>query len=220
MGDLMRLLRPRGAVWAENVIAQCAAMGFAGEVWPVHPRREAIGGRRCYRSLADLPAAPDAAFLGINRHATIETVAALAAMGAGGAVCFASGWREAGAGALQDALVAAAGAMPVLGPNCYGFINYLDGALLWPDQHGGRRVESGVAILSQSSNIAINLTMQARGLPLAYIACLGNAAQVGLADLGTALLGDPRVSALGLYIEGVGDAPAFAAMAERARRAR
>src|SRR6056297_2459832 len=224
MGDLSCLLRPRsvavmGAVWAENVIAQCDRMGFAGEVWPVHPRREEIGGRRCYRSPDDLPAAPDAVFLGINRHATIETVAALAEMGAGGAVCFASGWREAGAGDLETALVAAAGPMPVLGPNCYGFINYLDGALLWPDQHGGRRVESGVAILSQSSNIAINLTMQARGLPLAYIACLGNAAQVGLDDLALALLDDPRVTALGLYIEGVGDAPAFAAMAERARAA-
>jgi acyl-CoA synthetase (NDP forming) len=208
-----------GAVWAENVIAQCDRMGFAGEVWPVHPRRDEIGGRRCFRSLADLPGAPDATFLGINRHATVETVAALAEMGAGGAVCFASGWREAGAGDLEQALVAAAGAMPVLGPNCYGVINYLDGALLWPDQHGGRRVEAGVAILSQSSNIAINLTMQARGLPLAYIACLGNAAQVGLADLAQALLDDPRVTALGLYIEGVGDAPAFAAMAERARAA-
>lgn len=224
MGDLSRLLRPRsvavmGAVWAENVIAQCERMGFAGEVWPVHPRRDEIGGRRCFRSLAELPAAPDASFLGINRHATVETVAALSAMGAGGAVCFASGWRETGERDLEGALVTAAGEMPVLGPNCYGFINYLDGALLWPDQHGGRPVETGVAILSQSSNIAINLTMQARGLPLAYIACLGNAAQVGLTDLAQAMLDDPRVTALGLYIEGVGDAAAFAAMAERARAA-
>ena len=27
--------------------------------------------------------------------------------------------------------------MPIIGPNCYGFVNYLDGAPLWPDQHGG-----------------------------------------------------------------------------------
>ena len=109
--------------------------------------------------------------------------------------------------------------MPVLGPNCYGVINYLDGALLWPDQHGGRRVGRGVALLSQSSNIVINLTMQARGLPIAYVACLGNAAQVGLADLAGALLADDRVTALGLYVEGIDDAPAFAALAEAARAA-
>ena len=42
--------------------------------------------------------------------------------------------------ALQAKLVAAAGDMPILGPNCYGVINYLDGALLWPDQHGAMKL--------------------------------------------------------------------------------
>ncbi|MFN3645039.1 MAG: acetate--CoA ligase family protein [Gemmobacter sp.] len=224
MRDLSRLLRPRsiavlGSGWAVNVIEQCRKMGFDGPIWPVHPTRDAIAGVRCCPSLADLPFAPDATFIGVNRHATLDVVANLAAMGAGGAICFASGWTEAGAPELQARLVAAAGAMPILGPNCYGVINYLDGALLWPDQHGGRRVARGVALLSQSSNIVINLTMQARGLPVAYVACLGNAAQVGLAELGAALLADDRVTALGLYVEGIADAPAFAALAEAARAA-
>ncbi|MEH6773238.1 MAG: CoA-binding protein, partial [Cereibacter changlensis] len=222
--DLSRLLRPRsivvlGSVWAENVIAQCARMGFAGPVWPVHPTKASIGGLPAYARLADLPSAPDATFIGVNRHATLDVVAELAAMGAGGAICFASGWTEAGEPELQGRLVAAAGGMPILGPNCYGVINYLDGALLWPDQHGGQPVARGVALLSQSSNIVINLTMQARGLPVAYVACLGNAAQVGLAELAGALLADERVTALGMYVEGIDDAPELAALAEAARAA-
>ncbi|MFT4149628.1 MAG: acetate--CoA ligase family protein [Paracoccaceae bacterium] len=222
--DLTRLLRPRsiavlGSGWAKNVVEQCRKMGFDGPVWPVHPTREDIGGARCYPSLSALPHTPDATFIGVNRHATLDVVAELAAMGAGGATCFASGWEEAGEADLQAKLVAAAGDMPILGPNCYGVINYLDGALLWPDQHGGRRVDRGVALLSQSSNIVINLTMQARGLPVAYVACLGNAAQVGLAELAGALLADDRVTALGLYVEGIDDAPAFAELADRARAA-
>ncbi len=224
MRDLSRLLRPRsiavlGSGWAANVIEQCQKMGFDGPVWPVHPTRDSIGGVPCFRSLAELPAPPDATFVGVNRHATLDVVAELAAMGAGGATLFASGWEEAGETDLQARLVEIAGDMPILGPNCYGVINYLDGALLWPDQHGGRRVERGVALLSQSSNIVINMTMQTRGLPVAYVACLGNAAQVGLAELGAALLADERVTALGLYIEGIDDAPAFAALAEAARAA-
>lgn len=105
-----------------------------------------------------------------------RVTAALAERRTGGAVCYASGFSEIGAegAGLQARLVGAAGAMPVLGPNCYGMINYLDGALLWPDQHGGRRVERGVALVTQSSNIAINPTMQRRGLPIAYVATLGN----------------------------------------------
>jgi len=222
--DLSRLLRPRsiavlGSGWAQNVVEQCAKMGFAGPVWPVHPTRDQIGGVPAFRTLGDLPGVPDATFIGVNRHATLDVVAELSAMGAGGATCFASGWTEAGEAGLQAQLVAAAGDMPILGPNCYGVINYLDGALLWPDQHGGRRVERGVALLSQSSNIVINLTMQRRGLPVAYVACLGNAAQVGLAELAGALLADERVTALGLYVEGIDDAPAFAALAEAARMA-
>jgi acetate---CoA ligase (ADP-forming) len=222
MTRLNRLLRPRhiavlGASWAESVIAQCAKMGFAGQVWPVHPTKSHIGGLRAYASLADLPEVPDATFIGVNRHATIGIVRELAAMGAGGAICFASGWTEAGEPGLQAELVAAAGEMPILGPNCYGVINYLDGALLWPDQHGGVRVDRGVALISQSSNIVINLGMQKRALPVAYVACLGNAAVVGLAELAGAVLDDPRVTALGMYIEGVDDAAGFAALAERAR---
>jgi acyl-CoA synthetase (NDP forming) len=118
---------------------------------------------------------------------------------------------------LQDKLVAAAGKMPILGPQ-----------LLWRDQLSRRRAalarpawrragRPGVALVSQSSNIVINLGMQQRGLPVAYVACLGNAAVVGLAELTGALLDDPRVTAVGLYIEGIDDAPAFAALAEKAR---
>ena len=224
MKDLNRLLRPKsiavlGAGWARNVIEQCGKMGFAGPVWPVHPTKAEIGGLKAYASLADLPGVPDATFIGVNRHATLDVVAGLSAMGAGGAICFASGWTEAGQPELQAKLVAAAGDMPILGPNCYGVINYLDGALLWPDQHGGVRVERGVALLSQSSNIIINLSMQKRALPVAYVACLGNAAVVGLADLAGALLADERVTAIGMYIEGIDDAAAFAALAQRARAA-
>ncbi|WP_309663186.1 acetate--CoA ligase family protein [Tabrizicola sp.] len=221
---LNRLLRPKsiavlGAGWALNVIEQCAKMSFEGDVWPVHPTKAEIGGLRAFASLADLPKAPDATFIGVNRLATVDVVADLAAMGAGGAICFASGWTEAGEPELQARLVAAAGDMPILGPNCYGVINYLDGALLWPDQHGGGRVERGVALLSQSSNIVINMTMQRRALPVAYVACLGNAAVVGLAELAGALLDDPRVTAIGMYVEGIDDAAGFAALAEAARAA-
>jgi acyl-CoA synthetase (NDP forming) len=164
--------------------------------------------------------APDAAFLGVNRHATIDSVAALAARGAGGVVVYAAGFAESGPGGedLQARLIEAAGAMPFIGPNCYGFINYLDGTLLWPDQHGGKRVERGVAILTQSGNIGCNLSMQRRGLPIAYLLTLGNQAAIGMPAMIEALLCDERVTAIGLHLEGVDDAPALARAAASARR--
>ena len=149
MADLSRLLSPRsiavfGGGWAVKVIEECDRMGFDGEVWPVHPEKTEIGGKQAYASVADLPAAPDAAFVGVNRHATLEVVQALRNRRAGGAVLFASGFSETGDEDLQQALLDAAGDMPVLGPNCYGFVNALDGAVIWPDQQGCGRVERGV----------------------------------------------------------------------------
>ena len=226
--DLSRLLRPRsiavigGGAWARAVVEQCRRMEFAGAVWPVNPKGGETGGLRVYEALSTLPAPPDAAFVGVNRQATVEVVAGLAAMGAGGAVCFAAGFAESAAedadgGGLQAALVAAAGAMPILGPNCYGVINALDGALLWPDQQGCVRVDRGVAILTQSSNIAINLTMQRRGLPVAYVVTCGNMAQTGQAAIARTLLDDDRVTAIGLHVEGFRDLRDWEALAGAAR---
>jgi len=181
-------------------------MEFAGDIWPVHPSAGEVEGYRCFSSVEELPSSPDASFIGVNRHITVDIVRSLSQKGAGGAVCYASGFKEVSDGEdLNDALIESAGGMPILGPNCYGVINYLDGALLWPDQHGGRRVDRGVALLTQSSNIGINLTMQARGLPLAYLIALGNQAQTDLATVLETLVEDDRVSAIGLYIEGFPD---------------
>lgn len=229
MDRLERLLRPRsiavigGGVWGAAVIAQCRKMGFAGDLWVVHPTKSQIGGVAAYADVAALPAAPDAAFVAVNRRATVAAIADLAQKGAGGAICFASGFREAvgedvDADALQADLLTAAGDMPIVGPNCYGFLNYLDSVALWPDEHGGVRVQSGVALIMQSSNVALNMTMQRRGLPIAYVVTVGNQAQTGLSQIGLTLLRDPRVTALGLYIEGIDDLRAFEALAIEARR--
>ncbi len=227
MARLDRLLRPRsvavigGGAWCTAVVEQTKLMGFGGAIWPVHPRAKTVAGYEAFPSIDDLPGTPDAVFIGVNRHATIDIVSQLARIGAGGAVCFASGFSEASAedaeaGDLQAQLVTSAGDMPILGPNCYGFINALDGALLWPDQHGCAPVDRGVAILTQSSNIAINLTMQQRGLPIAYTVTCGNMAQTSQAQIAKALLDDTRVSAIGLHIEGFGNLRDWEALASKA----
>lgn len=225
MPDLRRLFAPRslavigGGAWCANVIRTAQNFGFPGEIHVVHPNRTEIAGQPAVRTLADLPDAPDAAFVGVNHSATLDLVSDLANRGAGGAVAFASGFGEVDgpdAQSRQEALVQAAGTMPVIGPNCYGFVNALDRVAIWPDQHGLVPVGRGVAILTQSSNLAINLTMQRRGLPIGFIGTAGNQAQIGLTDLARALIADSRITAIGLHIEGIGDIRGFEAMAQEA----
>jgi acyl-CoA synthetase (NDP forming) len=211
-----RLLNPRsiavfGGAQAQEVIRQSDRMGYKGEIWPVHPKKTEILGRRVYRSVADLPASPDAAYVGVNRKLTIDIVRDLAARDSGGAVCYATGFIEAGeeGSELQEQLLEASGDMPLVGPNCYGILNYLNGAMLWPDQQGGQRVDKGVAIITMSSNVGFNLTMQRRGLPVAYMISLGNKLKFDLHDAIHTFARQDQVTALGLYVETMPDPRAF-----------
>lgn len=225
--SLGRLLRPRsiafiGGRHAEEALRQCRKLGFAGQVWPVNPKRAEMDGVACFPDLASLPAAPDAVFLATPAEASIDMVSQLGAMGAGGTVCYASDFAEAGDhGAERQArLTAAAGEMPLIGPNCYGVLNAFDCAGLWPDQHGCVPLKGrGVAIVTQSGNLGLNFTMQRRALPLGYMIAIGNAADVDAADLIEALVQDERVSAIGLHIEGMRSVARFSQACLTARRA-
>jgi len=211
-----RLLNPRtiatfGGANAQEVIRQSDLMGYKGEIWPVHPKKTEILGRTVYRSVEDLPGSPDAAYVGVNRYLTIDIVRDLAARDAGGAVCYATGFVEAGEEGteLSGQLLEASGDMPLVGPNCYGLLNYLNGAMLWPDQQGGRRVDEGVAIITMSSNVGFNLTMQRRGLPVAYMVSLGNRLKFDLHDAIHTFARQDHVTALGLFVETMPDPRAF-----------
>ncbi|MEZ5834393.1 MAG: hypothetical protein R3D03_01515 [Geminicoccaceae bacterium] len=129
---------------------------------------------------------------------------------AGGAIAYASAIARAGTiGAVLERNLAteAAGRMPVIGPNAYGFINYLDGAALWLDHHGGKPCRRGVAIIGQSSNTLINMTMQRRGLPIAFVIALGNQAS---SRCGRSCRSPARrrlITAIGLHLEGISQRP-------------
>lgn len=218
---LARMLNPKsiaviGGNPAAAVVRQCQKLGFTGQIWPVHPTRKEMHGVACFASVNDLPGIPDAAFVAVNRHLTLDAVKQLSKMGAGGAVCYASGFSETGDTDLQQQLVLAAGDMPLLGPNCYGFINTLDGVALWPDEHGCVSVDRGVGMISQSGNVGINLTMQQRNLRMAYMVTVGNQAGGGVEDVLKAFIYDDRVTAIGMFIEAIRDAPRFAALAHEA----
>lgn len=221
--NLKRLLAPQhlafvGGRSMARALKRCAEGGFAGQMWLVNPQHESLDGVPCVPSVAELPCAPDAVFIATNRDLTLQCVKDLAALGAGGAICYASGFAESGEQGreLQQRLLEAAGSMALLGPNCYGLLDYLHGAALWPVAHGGKQVEKGVAILTQSGNFAYNLSMSDRSLPVAYMASVGNQAQLGVAELMDVLLDDPRVTAIGLHLEGLKNVPGFARAAHKA----
>jgi len=221
--NLERLLHPRhiavvGGNDAEVVIGECDRIGFDGTIWPVNLKRESIAGRRCYRSVDDLPEAPDAAFVAVGREAAIATIQQLAAMNAGGAVCYSAGFGEIGADGepFERALVDAAGDLAIIGPNCYGAINFPGKVALWPFAHSGFCPGYGAAIVTQSGMLSSDLLMAQRSLPLAYMISAGNQSVIGIEDFVEYLIDDPAVRSIGLHIEGLRSITRFAAVAVRA----
>ena len=214
--NLERLLKPRhvaviGGRDAETVAAECKRIGFSGPFWPVNPKRSHIGGHPCFASIDALPEAPDAVFLAIPKEAAIEALHKLNAMGAGGVVCYTAGFGETGSEGADDEarLVAAAGDLALVGPNCYGVINYVDKVALWPFTHGGSCPGYGAAIITQSGMLSSDFTMSQRGAPFAFMVSAGNQTLLRLEDFVDALAERPEVRALGLHIEGLKDVQAF-----------
>ena len=222
--NLKRLLKPRhiafvGGKAVEDCINATRKSGFAGEIWVVHPKYEELAGIPCAPSLADLPEPPDAALIAVSRERTIEVVAELSEMGVGGAVSIVGEFSEAGeeGAVLQARLAEAAGDLALVGPNCLGVMNMFDGMAVW----GGDNVFSpvagdGVALISQSGYVAYSVTNVEQALPLGYAISMGNQAVLNVADYIDAMLDDPRVRAIGLYLEGIVDIAAFSAAAMRA----
>ena len=221
--NLSRLISPKSIAVVGNrganfAIRESKKLGYNHKIWAIHPTLDFLEGIKCYKDIKDLPEAPDATFIAVNAESAIAIVADLKSIGGGGAVLYASGFGELGEKGIKrnQRLEEAADGMPLIGPNCYGFINSLDGVALWPDVHGCEPVSSGVAIITQSGNIGLNITMQSIGLPIAYMFTLGNQTNTNIADIINAMLDDNRVNAIGLHIEGISDIKSFDVAARRA----
>ena len=187
--NLKRLISPRhiafiGGHDADIALRACQRIGFKGHIWPVNPKRKTMSGLACFSSVQQLPQPPDAVFLAIPAKPAIETVEHLSAMDAGGVVCFTAGFGEDGAqGDEADRpLVDVAGDLALVGPNCYGLINFINHSALWPFAHGGFCPGYGAAIITQSGMLSSDITMNQRSLPLAYMISAGNQSVLQLED--------------------------------------
>ena len=219
--NLERLLKPRhiafiGGRDATIAVREARRRGFEGQMWAVNPKRADLDGVACVPTLADLPEAPDAAYLAIPASGVTGALRELEQMSAGGVVCFSAGFKEAGDEQAEQRLIEATGDMALIGPNCYGLINYVDNAALWSFEHGGWSPGYGAAIITQSGMFSSDITMSARALPMAYMVSAGNQAVLGIEEFLDVFAEDPAVRAIGLHIEGLRDIAAFEAAALKA----
>jgi acetyltransferase len=198
-----------GQVLARNLLES----GFEGPVMPVNPRAAAVCSALAYRSIGELPTAPDLAVIATPAPSVPRLVAELAQRGCRAAVVISAGFegsRGDGAALRQQMLDAARPhLLRVLGPNCLGFISPRQGinasfAHLTPKS--GR-----LALVTQSGAIAAAALdwAQPRGIGFSHVISVGDAADIDVGDLLDHLALDPQTDAILLYIESVADARKF-----------
>ncbi|MGI4876928.1 MAG: acetate--CoA ligase family protein [Janthinobacterium lividum] len=210
-----------------SVLRNLERHGFAGDIYLINPKRDEIAGRRCLKSIADLPMGVDAAVLAIPGGAVLATVRELAERGVGAAVIFSAGFAEGGedgiAAQREIGEIAAATGMVIEGPNCLGMVNYRAGIPLTFVETPvlPRDDRPGVGIVSQSGALAVvvGTTLIGKGLNLSLSVSTGNEAASGVEDYVEYLLDDPATAVIGMIVEQFRQPARFLALAARARQA-
>jgi len=214
MADLSRLLTPRSVAvvgatdregtYAHTTLLNLARAEFPGRVIGIHPTRASAAGVDCVPTLADAGSV-DAVVIATPASTVPAYVADAAALGCGGAIVYAAGFAEAGRADLQSELAAAAGSMPVIGPNGNGMVSVPARAPLWGDAVTLPRSPGGIALISDSGNIGVVGMAHRSGEGLHTVISSGNAAVVDTPTLlgQVALLDGVRTVAM--YVEGDGD---------------
>jgi acyl-CoA synthetase (NDP forming) len=235
MNAIAHLMRPQSvavigasadsAKTAGRPVAYLTKHGFAGTIYPVNPRYDAIDGIACYPDVASLPAAPDVGIVLLGAERAHAAVGELAARGTHAAIVLASGYAETGAqGAQRQAeLLEAAGSMRLLGPNTIGLVNLTDRITLSASgalETGGLRA-GGIGVVSQSGGIlgALLSRAAASGIGLSKLVSTSNEADLDMADFIDYLVDDDATSVIALYMEAVRHPGRFRAAALRAARA-
>jgi acyl-CoA synthetase (NDP forming) len=217
--DLSRLFAPRsvavvGASSAPEKAGHQAllALGsFAGDVFPINPKAPEILGYRAFPSLRAVTRPIDLVVFAIPAAACVDAVREAIECGCGGGLVVSGGFAEAGAGgaAIQAELEALClrSAFRLLGPNTAGFINN-EISLTASFVPGASRIPDGaVAVVAQSAgvNLTVSFLLAKLGYGVSLAVGLGNAFDVGAADVLEFLAEQPRTRAIALHLEGVRD---------------
>jgi acyl-CoA synthetase (NDP forming) len=230
-----RFLRPRSvaivgistrAGSAGQIILQCLKVNnFRGEIHLVGRTSEPIDGRRVLNSPEELPEGVDLAVLTLPAAGVREAIEACARRKVGSAMVFAAGFAEVGDHATQDAVTntARAAGLAVVGPNCLGVTNNVDGLMLHMlyAREALRGIENGVAFVGQSGGLLghFQRATDGRGIPLSYVISTGNEAGLETTDFLEFLVEDRSTRVIAVYCEEIRRPQAFLAACRRARAA-
>jgi acyl-CoA synthetase (NDP forming) len=214
---------------AGQVILQALKLNkFHGDIHLVGRSAEPIDGRRVLQSPDELPEGVDLAVFTLPAAGVREAVEACTRRKVGSAMIFAAGFAEVGEQQMQDeiAKIARDGGLAIVGPNCLGVTNNVDGMMLHmlfarEALRFGKGSKPGIAFVGQSGGMLGHFQRAAdgRGTPLSYVISTGNEIGLESTDFIEFLADDPATNVLVVYTEQVRRPQEFLAAIRRCRAA-
>ena len=194
--------------------------GYAGALYPIHPKADAILDHPCHASVIDVPGDIDIAIFCIPARFVAGVLAECGRKNIPGAILIPSGFAEVGEQALQDEIVAVAreNGVRLMGPNIYGYYythKNLCATFCTPYTEKGK-----VALSSQSGGVGMAIVGFSRSakMGVSAIVGLGNKADIDEDDLLTFFEQDPNTEVIAMHVEDLKDGRAFAEAATRVSR--
>jgi len=200
--------------------------GYRGRLYPVNPRGGTIRGLAAFASVRDLPEAPDHVGVVVAAEHVQGVLEDCAARGAKFVTVLTSGYAETGTerGRELQAAITAFGrrtGVRVMGPNCNGFINFVDRVVFASTATlaGPPRPTGFIGVAAQSGGLGMVNAMwraQQAGLGVNHVVTCGNDADLDLLDFAHFMIEDAATRVVMLVAERIPSGPRLFELARRA----
>ena len=227
LGAMQRIMNPRAVAVigasaedgkiGNSVMKNLINGGYAGKIYPIHPKADEILGRKAYASVLNVPEEIDVAVFAIPAKFCAGAMEEVGRKKITGAVMIPSGFAEVGEQGLQDELLAVAQRhnVRIMGPNIYGF--YYTPRNLCATFCTPYDVKGKVALSSQSGGVGMSIVGFSRTtrMGVSAIVGLGNKSDLDEDDLLTYFEQDDNTQVIAMHCEDLKDGRSFAQVASR-----
>ncbi len=193
--------------------------GFPGALYPIHPKDDSVLGLKAYRTVADLPEAPDLALFVVPAELVPGLMEEFGEIGTKRIIVITAGFKEIGDEGKREEerlnQIAQKYGIRFVGPNCMGILNTelpLNTTVM------PIKFKPGMLGIASQSGTYVTQTfpyLGKRGICLSKAISTGNEANMSIIDAMEYLGEDEQTRAIALYIEGIRDVPRFLETARR-----
>jgi len=198
-----------------HVILRNLIEDYKGKVWPVNPKAESIFGKKCYKSVLNVPERPDLAIIVVPAPIVPKVLEECGKKRTKTAIIISGGFKEVGNFALEEEVLRILKKYKIrgLGVNCIGIYNpYSKVDTIFNPKYKLERPGKGrIAFMSQSGAVGTVMIdwMAMKSYDISKFISYGNATDIDEADLIEYLAKDKTTSVICAFFEGIKEGRKF-----------